>query len=71
MDSDERAIEAAVADFRDQLDAFEWPAPDPGRLTRATHAAGTLLSNVVGLALLAFVVGTFAAVARLGWEWVG
>lgn len=72
VDRNERAIEAAVADFREQLEAFEFPGePAAGTLHRAASAAGTLLANVAGLLLLALLVGGFAAAARLGWELLG
>lgn len=72
MDRNERAIEAAVADFREQLEAFTFPGePAAGTLRRALGAAGTLLANVAGLLLLALLVGGFAAAARLGWELLG
>lgn len=75
MDRAERAIEAALADFRDQLEA--WPYAEPpqpgeaGLLRRAARGAGTFAINLGGLLALALLVGITAGAARLGWELLG
>lgn len=55
--------------------------PEPPRLRRRdravllslrlAEAAGTLLAYLIGLAILAGLLGAFAAAARFGWESVG
>lgn len=73
MDGKERAIEAAVADFREQLEAFEFPGEPagPGLLGRAARAAGTLAANLGGLLAVLVVFGAVGAAVRFGWEIFG
>lgn len=74
VDMDEQAIEAIVADFRDQLEAM--PVGEPPALAesvwhRTAQAAGTLTANLGGFLLLAVLLGGMAAAARIGWSLAG
>lgn len=72
VDRDERAIEAAVASFREQIEDFAYPGPPahPRRraaAARAREIGAGLLAGSVAVAL----VGICGAAARLGWNFVG
>jgi hypothetical protein len=68
----ERAIEAQLASFREAIEAAsagEHYAPEPEPLwQRLAAGIGGFLATLLGLLILAAIVGGLAAAARLGWE---
>ncbi|MFJ2952925.1 hypothetical protein ACIO8H_35735 [Streptomyces sp. NPDC087226] len=75
MGKRERAIEAEMARFRAQLDALSGPLPEPVASDplwqRAAAGIGGFLLYLVGMILVATILGGLAAAARFGWEAIG